>query len=115
MKSQLFLCMFAGMTLAVSCDRQDVTGSWVEPIPGMEDCVQGFTLNEGGSASSVNMATLVYESWERKGDTLLLSGKSIGNHQTLPFTDTLVIKKLTSDKMVVTKYNIELEYSRYEE
>ena len=34
----------------------------------MEDQVQGIKLEEGGIASSVNMATLVYKNWKQEGD-----------------------------------------------
>jgi len=55
-------------------------GSWVEPIPGNESEVQGFTLNEDGSASSINMNTLLYQKWVLKKGQLILTAKSIGNH-----------------------------------
>jgi len=55
-------------------------GSWVEPIPGNESEVQGFTLNEDGSASSINMNTLLYQKWVLKKGQLILTVKSIGNH-----------------------------------
>ena len=35
-------------------------GSWVEPIPGMTSGKQGFKLERGELASSINMATLTY-------------------------------------------------------
>lgn len=51
---------FAGaaavMTFALaSCGGAAVEGTWVEPIPGMAG-EQGFTLEKGGRAESVNMA-----------------------------------------------------------
>ena len=49
------------------------------------------------------MATLKYETWSRKGDCLVLSGQSIGNGQTLQFTDTLRIVKVDSDNLVVER------------
>ena len=78
-------------------------GTWVEPVEGMPGQVQGFRLDGNGTASSVNMATLVYESWALGGaDTLLLMGRSIGNGQTLPFTDTLGIVRLTADSLILS-------------
>ena len=47
----------------------------VEPVPGLEGQVQGIKMEEGGVASSVNMATLVYESWKQEGTKLILTGK----------------------------------------
>ncbi|MCM1300887.1 MAG: lipocalin family protein [Alistipes senegalensis] len=80
-----------------------IEGSWVEPVPGMEHTMQGIRLEKEGKASSINMATLQYERWERTGDRLILTGKSIGNHQTLPFTDTLEIRTLTADELVLER------------
>ena len=41
----------------------------------MEGQVQGINIEEGGIASSVNMATLVYESWKQEGDQLVSDRK----------------------------------------
>ena len=73
-------------------------GEWTEPVPGMENMIQGFKLEEGGKASSINMATLKYKTWEQQGDLLILTGESIGNGQTISFSDTLTIKKATQTK-----------------
>lgn len=62
-------------------------GSWVQPIPGMEG-EQGFTLNADGTASSINMATLLYQSWKYDNGNLLLLGESLGNGMTINFVDT---------------------------
>lgn len=85
------------MALLPACNGASIEGAWVEPVPGMENMQQGFVLEPDGTASSINMATLQYESWKKEGDVLILAGKSIGNHQTIAFSDTLVIKDL-SDK-----------------
>ena len=65
-----------------SNDTALFVGSWVEPIPGNETEVQGFTLNEDGTASSINMNTLVYQKWVLKKGQLILTAKSIGNHSS---------------------------------
>ena len=87
-------------------------GSWEELIPGSENHWQGFNLEQNGVASSINMSTLLYESWQRENDLLILSGKSVGNGQTLDFTDTMTIKKLTSDSLVVQRMNVTLRYRK---
>lgn len=92
-----------------------IEGSWVEPVPGMERSMQGIRFEKGGKASSINMATLRYERWERTGDRLILTGKSIGNHQSLPFTDTLQIRTLTPDELVLERtdgYTVRYERER---
>lgn len=75
----------------------------VEPAPGMPEVFQGFRLNEDGSATSIQMATLQYESWKREGELLILYGKSIGNRQTFSFTDTLKVEKLTETTLVLKR------------
>lgn len=112
-----FALMFSVVMLTAcsqpSVDNQpSIEGSWVEPIPGMSDQEQGFTLGSDGKATSINMATLQYESWKQDGDLLILSGKSIGNHQTISFTDTLVVEKLSSDSLSVKQKGNTRAYSR---
>ena len=95
-----------GLTIAIAfaaCGGKGIEGEWVEPIPGMETQMQGVNLEKGGKASSINMATLQYEKWEKKGNMLILSGKSIGNHETISFTDTLTIEELTENKLTFTE------------
>ena len=78
----------------------------------MTDMQQGFTLEEGGKASSINMSTLQYEKWERHGDMLILQGTSIGNGLTVNFTDTLTIEKLTKDSLVLKDGERRAAYGR---
>lgn len=87
-------------------------GKWVQPVPGLPGLQQGFELEEGGKASSVNMATLRYETWQQTGNRLILTGKSIGNRQTIPFSDTLNIERLTPDSLILTKGRLTLRYAR---
>ncbi len=98
--------------LLTACNNPKIEGNWIEPVPGMEDMTQGFSLKHDGKAESINMATLQYEKWERKNDTLILSGKSIGNHQTLPFSDTLIITELSPEKMTLQKANLTITYRK---
>lgn len=95
-----------------ACSGDSIEGKWVEPIPGMENQVQGVSLEKGGKASSINMATLQYEKWEKKGDMLILSGKSIGNYGTSSFTDTLTIEKLTAEELTLKKGRLTINYQK---
>lgn len=97
-----------------ACNGESIEGSWIEPVPSMPDMVQGVTLENGGKASSINMATLQYETWEKNGDKLVLSGKSIGNHQTISFSDTLQIEKLTTEELILKKGDLVIKYQRKE-
>ena len=102
-----------GLTIAIAaCGGNGIEGEWVEPIPGMETQMQGVNLEKGGKASSINMATLQYEKWEKKGNMLILSGKSIGNHETISFTDTLTIEELTENKLTLKKGSLTINYQK---
>lgn len=98
--------------MLTACGGNSIEGKWVEPIPGMESQVQGINLEEGGKASSINMATLQYENWSKNGDMLILSGKSIGNHETISFSDTLIIEKLTKDELTLKKGSLTIHYKK---
>lgn len=80
-----------------ACGEPDITGRWIEPLPGIADGapVQGIILNADGTAESINMATLKYETWSRDGDIITLTGTSIGNGQTIKFSDRYYIKELS--------------------
>ena len=104
-----------GIMLALAftaCSETSIEGSWVEPVPGMEQMMQGFKLEKNGKASSINMATLQYETWERSKNLLILTGKSIGNSQTITFSDTLTIEELTTEKLVLKKGNLTFYYQK---
>ncbi len=86
-----------------------IAGTWVEPNPIEEGQFQGMKLEPDGSASSVNMFTLVYRYWVLEGDKLILSGQSIGNKQTIDFTDTLKVLKLDDESLVLANGNNEVK------
>ena len=106
------VCGFMTVVVFAACGGNDIEGKWVEPVSGMENQIQGVNLERSGKASSINMATLQYEKWERKDNMLILSGKSIGNHATSPFTDTLTIEKLTKDELSLKKGSLTINYQR---
>lgn len=94
------LCTAAALLLA-SCasHRAEITGCWVQPVPGQPGAMQGIRLLPGGKAESVNMHTLVYTGWSRNGNILTLRGKSIGNKNSAAFTSRAVITSLTDGKL----------------
>jgi hypothetical protein len=106
------ICGLMTAVAFTACSTNNIVGEWVEPIPGMENQMQGVNLEKDGKASSINMATLQYEKWEKKDSMLILSGKSIGNHQTIPFTDTLTIEKLTENELILKKGDLTITYQR---
>lgn len=101
--------------MLTACQGTNIEGRWVEPVPGMDHMLQGMALEAGGKASSVNMATLRYETWKKSGNTLILTGQSIGNGRTLSFTDTLTIEKLTRDSLILSRGNLVLRYRKANE
>lgn len=104
MKNKFLLGIFSAVICLSACSyNASLSGKWVEPIPGMEDRVQGFALEKDGQASSINMATLRYESWQRQGDKLILSGISIGNGISSNFSDTYTIEKITPDRLILKR------------
>lgn len=88
----------------MGCEKcPDIAGRWVQPVPGMENVAQGFELKESGAAASINMATLVYKTWRRPDcDTIVMTGDSIGNGQTIEFSETYHISMPDNDTLVLT-------------
>lgn len=112
---KVYLALIAA-ALLVSCggNGKKLVGSWVQPIPGQENALQGMKLEKGGKAGSINMHTLVYEEWKTKGGQLILSGKSIGNGQTIEFTDTLKISKISAKELVLERGGYKVSYTKAE-
>ena len=77
--------------------------TWLEPVPAQFGRQQGFILDEGGSAESVNMATLKYESWQVADRKLTLRGKSIGNGGTFPFEEVWNVVMVSKKKLVLQR------------
>ena len=92
----------AALLLLAACGKNTgLAGQWVQEIPGMKGQFQGMLLKENGEARSINMHTLLYEKWEKDGDKLILSGKSIGNGQTIAFDISYLIKKVDAGQLVL--------------
>lgn len=90
-KCCLFFLVFF---LLLGCRDERLVGSWERSINGQEPRTQGVMLRRDGTASSINMQTLVYDKWKRKGNLLILYGKSIGNGQTIDIREEYEIKEL---------------------
>ena len=115
MATKAILKSVCGLTIAIAftaCGGIGIEGVWGVSVPGMESQMLGVNLEKGGKASSINMATLQYEKWEKKGNMLILSGKSIGNHETISFTDTLTIEELTENKLTLKKGSLTINYQK---
>lgn len=110
------ICILASCHTTTQKNIKDLIGNWIEVMPANPQYVQGVTLNADGTATSIGMATLKYESWNLAGDRLVLNGKSIGNGQTLDFSDTLDVVKLTTDSMTLGRFgSYRIDYYRASE
>ena len=87
----------------VTVDAEAV-GKWTMPDPIAPEGVMGVEIMVEGAARSINMATLVYTSWELQGeaDKILLKGQSLGNGQTIDFTQTGMIAKTADGNYTLT-------------
>ena len=81
---------------------QQLVGAWIQPNPINNSEVQGFKLNSDGSASSVNMATLLYKNWLLEGDSLLVVVESVGNKVSSIDTIRYRISRCDQDTLVLT-------------
>ena len=107
-KTKVILTAFSIIALSACTQSDNLIGKWTQAVPNMPQMKQGFTLHADGKASSINTATLSYEAWEKQGNQLILSGQSIGNHQTIAL-------KLTQDSLILRKGLLKLKYGREHE
>lgn len=103
-----------GVLVLAACGENspEFVGKWVEPVPGLPELKQGFNLKEDGTAESIGMATLLYETWVKKGDTLVLTGKSVGNRQTLDFKEEYQIVSVNPDTLVLKRGDWQVTYNK---
>ena len=94
----------AATKIAADPTYAEAVGRWTMPDPINPEGVMGIEILVAGAARSINMATLVYSSWELQGeaDKILLKGESVGNGQTIDFTETGVIAKDAEGKYTLT-------------
>lgn len=61
----------------------------------------GVELLEDGRARSINLISHHFEQWSQRGDTLILSGRTLVDETELTFTDTMRILAMTRSQMVL--------------
>ena len=61
----------------------------------------GVELLESGRARSINLISHHYEQWTQRGDTLVLSGRSLVDETEQAFSDTMRILAMTRTQMVL--------------
>lgn len=89
------------LTITAHSPYYYIQGTWLEPNPINPEEMQGFTLNQDGTAKSVNMATLLIKGWNLDNKVLTLQYESIGNKQTISGIDTLTIVKINADSLIL--------------
>lgn len=89
-------------------------GTWIEPVPGNKNEIQGFTLKKDGSASSINMVSLLYQNWEVKGDKLVLTVKSIGNKTSSINNEIYRIISINKSYLYLKKNKMDYVYKKIE-
>ena len=113
---KLWLILFC---LIAACDQQPknpIVGHWLEIMPENHHIVQGISFNGDGTAQSIGMATLKYESWKLDNNQLTLSGKSIGNGQTIDFSDTYEVMQISPESLKLNKPGqYQVEYRKVSE
>ncbi len=106
----------AATKIATDATYNEAVGSWIMPDPIDSMKVMGVELEVEGAAKSINMATLVYTGWELQGEAnkILLKGQSIGNGQTIDFTEVALISKSDEGKMILTIDGTATVYTKQE-
>ena len=106
-------CCFAGL-LFTSCDNsgKKIIGTWVQPKEESSFVdEQGFTLLDDGEVISINSGNYNYQSWEKQGDKLLIKGAYTGTNPH-EFCDTMNIKEVTDEHLILEQGGYEVTYIR---
>lgn len=78
-----------------------LVGEWVQPIVIDPSKYEGFAFNVDGTASSINMHTLVCHKWAFDGNKLTLTLESIGNRQTFISNEVYDVEKVNADSLIL--------------
>lgn len=89
-----------------------VAGSWVEPVPGNKDMVQGFILYPDGSARSINMSTLLYKSWRTHASNVTFLVESIGIHNRFETEESYRFEMPDPDRLILRTGNFVRQFRR---
>ena len=108
----ILTCLLLGLGFT-ACNNASLTGTWVEPAD--ENSVfgeVGFTLQNDGTVTPINMGYREYNAWEKVGDQLILRGDYKGTNPHT-FADTLWIEELTKEHLVLKDFgNYTVTYQR---
>ena len=109
MKKVLLISALALSFSLISC-TSPLVGTWIQPQTNFTQ-EQGFELRKDGTASDINVDYVRYESWEKKGDFLILKGKNIGSIKK-DFSDTLKIEKVDKNELILSQSGYSVTYKK---
>ncbi|MBO7528725.1 MAG: hypothetical protein J6T37_02505 [Bacteroidales bacterium] len=109
MKKVLLFSALALSFSMISC-TSPLVGTWVQPQTSYTQ-EQGFVLYKDGTADDINVDFVKYESWEKKGDLLILKGKNIGSVKR-DFSDTMKIEKVTDNELIISQSGYSVTFRR---
>ena len=79
---------------------ESLLGSWVN-----KESEMGFTLADGGKASSINMATLDYNSWQLIENKIILNSTSKGVSNPVTTDEIYIVRNITPSAMILSPSN----------
>lgn len=108
MKKSVFLPALAAVCMLAGCKT---TSTHIPHLPGhwgliMDQPGWGRTLilNPDSTAQATNFPNTLLQSWQLKGDSLIIAGKYVQHGFPIAFTDTMRIDpSSTDDTLVLTK------------
>lgn len=109
MKKVLLLSALALSFIMISCTNP-LVGTWVQPSTSYTQ-EQGFVLYKDGSASDVNIDYVIFKSWEKKGDFLIIKGENTGSVKG-QFIDTLIIENVTDNELTLSQSGYSIKYKK---
>ncbi|CAG4992852.1 hypothetical protein DYBT9275_01054 [Dyadobacter sp. CECT 9275] len=101
-------------SLAVSCGKESgsISGSWVRDMDEQPQFKQGFTLKDDGSALAINQLSKTYETWEKQGNLLIITGKETSQEPALLIRDTLKIISVSDSTLILENAGQRHTFSR---
>ena len=109
MKKVLLFSALALSFVMISCTNP-LVGTWVQPSTTFTQ-EQGFILQKDGTAEDVNMDYVMFKSWEKQGDLLIIKGENVGSTPG-EFSDTLIIESVTDEELTLSQSGYSITYKK---
>lgn len=109
--------LLQGCRSTPTASRREITpiGRWFITSDISTADYHGVELLQDGRARSINLLTLYFDSWFQRGDTLILSGRSVVEDSETNFSDTMKILSLTESRMILQLQDMKLELNKIQE